>query len=246
MFKIFLGSFFVLIFLFCGCSTDSYNIFKPIAQRVATETPEVTNTNAANALGNGDFETAQALYIQVLNKDPSNMDAILGYSAAVIRMPELVGTVVEAYQEFKKTDTIDVNKYQDFVVDRIHEMNQGLDSLLSKPAVVEAILKEEDPQANMNNAITFAVAALVTVADNETIKTALGIVGDDVDFSEINEKSLPDHLKTNIEVREVINLACERIEVAQVCAQKAIGGFITLELVGKIQKAKEELLRFLR
>jgi tetratricopeptide (TPR) repeat protein len=246
MFKIFFSSFCVITFLLYGCSIDNnYNIFKPLAERVATETLEVINTNAVNALGNGDYETAKVLYNQALNKDPANMNAILGYSAAVIRIPELVGNIVEACQEFKNSDTIDVNKYKDFAVDRIHEMNQDLNILLDRPGVGEAILKEIDPQVNMNNTITLTVAALVTVADNDTIKTALGIIGDDVDLSEINDKSLSDSLKTNPEVREVISLADKRLEAAQICATKAIGGLITPELVGKIQDAREKLSKFL-
>jgi tetratricopeptide (TPR) repeat protein len=235
----------VPIFLLCVCGSDNYNIFKSIAERVATETPKVTNANAANALENGDYKTAQALYKQTLDKDPDNMDAILGYSAAVIRVPELVGNVVEAHQEFKNSDTIDVNNHTNFAVDRIHEINRDLNSLLGRPGVLKAILKEEDPQVNMNNTITLTVAAFATVVDNDTIKTALGIVGNDVDFYEINDNSLPVFLKTSPEIREVFSLACDRLDAAQTCAAKATGGFITPGLVGKLQDAREKLLKFL-
>ncbi|MDR1243646.1 MAG: tetratricopeptide repeat protein [Endomicrobium sp.] len=245
MFEIFLFTILLLPCMFiCGCGSDNYNIFRRIAETMATT--ESTVSEGQTALANGDYDQAKEIFKQIIDGSPGDRKAIAGYIAAVIRIPELIGYIVEASQEFKDSGnkTIDLNKYKDVAIDRVHEMKEGLDYLLKNPSVVQTMLSEPAPQANANNTLAFGLAAAVTIADNSVIKEALGIVGDDVDFNEINNKSLPDTLKTIPEAMDAISRAIQFLGFAQTCAAKIADeeGLITPEMVAKLQDAKEQLL----
>ncbi|MDR2066590.1 MAG: tetratricopeptide repeat protein [Endomicrobium sp.] len=248
MFK-FLNIYFYLLFLcLCiGCDKDNYNIFRKIAK--ATASTESTVSEGQTALANGNYDQAKEIFKQIIDRSPSDRKAIAGYIAAAVRIPDLIGDIVEASQEFKDSgnETIDVNKYKNVAIDRVHEMKEDLDYLLVNPTVVQTMLSEPESQANVNNAAAFFLAAAVTLADNSAIKTALGIVGDDVDFNEINNKELPDTLKTIPEAMDAISQASQFLDFAQNCATKIADekGIITPEMVAKLQDAKDQLLRIM-
>jgi tetratricopeptide (TPR) repeat protein len=248
MFKNFLFTILLLSCMFiCGCGSDNYNIFRRIAKTTATTGSSVSE--GQTALADGDYDQAKEIFKQIINRSPSDRKAIAGYIAAAVRMPELIGEIVEASQEFKDSGnkTIDVNKYKNVAIDRVHEMKADLDHLLKNPSVVQTMLNEPASQTNVNNALAFGLAAVVTLADNSAIKEALGIVGDNVDFNEINNKNLPDTLKTIPEAMDAISQASQFLDFAQTCATKIADeeGVITPEMVAKLQDAKDQLLRII-
>lgn len=243
MFKFFFSNFIVIVLFLCGCGENNYNLFKPIVDRTSTKTVEVINMNAESALRNNNYETAKSLYKQAIDQDSSNMDAITGYAAAVIRTPELIKTAVEVFQKTEGDTTI-ANINVD--ISRVYEMNQGLTSLLTTPGVIDAIKREKDPQVNMDNSVTLVMAAAVTLADNSALKTALGITGGNIDISklELSEKCV-EALKKDPGVKKAVKVALSYVDVAYGCAQESTGEFITPQILDKINNAIEELRRFL-
>ncbi|MDR3124736.1 MAG: tetratricopeptide repeat protein [Endomicrobium sp.] len=249
MFKNFLFTILLVLCIFiCGCGSDNYNIFRRIAKTTATTGSTVSE--GQTVLANGDYDQAKEIFKQIIDRSPNDRKAIAGYIAAVVRIPELIGDIVEASQEFKDSGnkTIDINKYKKVAIDRVHEMKEDLGHLLKNTSVVQTMLNEQEPQANVNNALAFGFAAVVTIADNSAIKEALGIVGDDVDFNEINNKNLPDTLKAIPEARDAIMQASQFLDFARNCATKIADeeGVITPEMIAKLQDAKDQLFRLLQ
>ncbi|MDR0617386.1 MAG: hypothetical protein LBG23_01200 [Endomicrobium sp.] len=239
MFKIFLFTILLLPYMFiCGCGSDNYNIFRRIAKTTATTGSRVSE--GQTALANGNYDQAKEIFKQIIDTSPSDRKAIAGYITATVGMPELIGKIVEASQEFKDSGnkTI-VNNYKNVDIETVHEMKVDLDYLLKNPVALQTMLNESDSQANVSNALVFGLAAVVTIADSTDIKVALGIVGDDVDFNKIINKDLPETLKTRPEAMDVISQASQLLDFAQMCATKIAGKdrVIMLEMVAKLQDA---------
>jgi hypothetical protein len=246
MFKNFLFTILLLSCMFiCGCGSDNYNIFRRIAKTTATTKSSISE--GQTALANGDYDQAKEIFKQIIDRSPGDSKAIEGYVAAVMRTPELLYQLLEASHEFEdgRNKTIDVNKYKFISIDRVHELKEDIvDQLLENPAVVKTMSSEP----NVNTVATFAMAALVTIADNSNIKEILGIGGNNVGFNDIKNLPAPDIIKAMPEAMDAIHRADRFLDFAQASISKIVNEkekrIFTQEVLAKVQDVKDQLSKY--
>ncbi|MDI6703778.1 MAG: tetratricopeptide repeat protein [bacterium] len=220
----------VLVFLLSfvtGCERG--NIFSWTHKEGESDDVEVLIADAEASMQNGDYEKAKGYYEKVLEKDPTNSEALLGHANTTLKTSEFdfVEFITDAIEKEATGEDPLLPKSIDFnnLNKTVDQMIRDLEKIADGKA--DGVIQATDPEVNTNLSIAKIINAVMTILDSDgdgnVNEKGEDIIHVNEDFTVTIEEDLLSELGT-----EGTKKAMDQVKIAMV---ELVGGDRTREIL---------------